>query len=48
MDFFNGLNVPAEIYVVFQWKSNGYLTGVCDALAQCDTLLFDRPVISKV
>ena len=30
MDFFNGLNFPAEIYVVFQWKSNGCLTSVYD------------------
>ena len=31
MTFFNSLNIPAEINVVFQWKSNGCLIGVNNA-----------------
>ena len=38
MDFFIGLNFPAEIYVVFQWNSNGCLTGV--AISQDTKNLF--------
>ena len=32
MEFSNGLNFPAQTYVVFQWKSNGCLIGVYDPL----------------